>query len=105
MTVLLVVVSFVLFIAARVVNPSSSGEQVEFAQGKAKAGDAMAALPETQRLSLKNSRTIHIQGPSESIVGQLARIPSENGSIADIKTVSEVDNRAGRELLSIIGKY
>ncbi len=50
-------------------------------------------------------KTINLQGKNESIVGQMARIPLENEQITEIKSVSDIDNSAGRELLSIINKY
>lgn len=49
--------------------------------------------------------TIILQGNKESIVGRMARIPMQNEPITEIKSFSEVDNSAGRELLSIINKY
>jgi len=57
-----------------------------------------AALPE-------RPATIMLRGSSETIIGQMAKIPAENEQITEIKAVSEVDNNAGRELLSIISKY
>ena len=50
-------------------------------------------------------KTIILQGKNEAIIGQMARIPTENEQITEIKSASEVDNKAGRELLSIINKY
>lgn len=50
-------------------------------------------------------KTIILQGQNEAIIGQMARIPLENEQITEIKSASEVDNSAGRELLSIINKY
>lgn len=50
--------------------------------------------------------TITLQGDdADKIVGQLVKIPAENEHITEIKSVSEIDNNAGRELLSIISKY
>jgi len=50
-------------------------------------------------------KTIVLKGVNESIIGQMARIPLENEQITEIKSVSDIDNSAGRELLSIINKY
>ncbi|MBY0406780.1 MAG: hypothetical protein K2Q01_03750, partial [Rickettsiales bacterium] len=50
-------------------------------------------------------QTIVLQGQNEAIIGQMARIPMENEQITEIKPASDVDNGAGRELLSIINKY
>ncbi len=107
---LLVVVSVALFIGSRLSGPSSIGGDATVTVAAARlspaSGDAMASIPDIQTLNPDGtSKTIHIEGKSEAIVGQLARIPSENSNLSDIKTVSEVDNRAGRELLSIISKY
>lgn len=49
--------------------------------------------------------TIVITGKTGTIVGQMARIPSQNEQITEVKPVTEVDNRGGPDLLSIIGKY
>jgi hypothetical protein len=105
MTILLVTVSAGLFIASQMVSGSRHTDNpLAVARLEPASGDAMASIPRMHAMG-RNNKTIHIEGKSEAIVGQLARIPSENGNISDIKTVSEVDNRAGRELLSIIGKY
>jgi hypothetical protein len=50
-------------------------------------------------------KTIILQGGNDSIIGQMARIPLENEPITEIKSASDIDNHAGRELLSIINKY
>lgn len=50
-------------------------------------------------------KTIILQGGTDSIIGQMARIPLENEPITEIKSASDIDNHAGRELLSIINKY
>lgn len=49
--------------------------------------------------------TIVIKDDKQAIVGQMAKIPSQNQQITEIKSVSNVDNNIGRELLSIVGKY
>ena len=59
-----------------------------------------AALVDTRR-----GDTIILQGQNEQIIGQMARIPMENEQITEIRPASDVDNGAGRELLSIISKY
>jgi hypothetical protein len=50
-------------------------------------------------------KTIIIRDSLGGIVGQMAKIPAETEQITEIKTASDIDNRAGRELLSIISKY
>lgn len=63
--------------------------------------DAAASMA----LPPRNSQTIVLKGSEGAIIGQMARIPLENEQITEIKAVSDVDNHAGRELLSIISKY
>lgn len=53
----------------------------------------------------KQSDTIVLTDQSGTIVGQMAKIPTQHEQITEIKTLSQVDNRAGRDLLSIISKY
>lgn len=53
----------------------------------------------------RQSQAIEITSKNGGIVGQITKIPLQNEQIAGIKTVSEVDNRTGQELLGIIGKY
>jgi len=53
----------------------------------------------------KENDTIVIKDDNQTIVGQMAKIPSRNQQITEIKSVSNVDKGTGRELLSIIGKY
>lgn len=55
--------------------------------------------------TVKHRQTVVITDKNGGIIGQLARIPTQNQQMAEIKTISEIDNRAGRELLGIIGKY
>jgi hypothetical protein len=106
MGAMLVAVSLALFVATRLFSTPHVGTvTVSVAHLEPSSGDAMASIPDIQRFQSDTNQTIIIEGKSEAIVGQMAKIPSENGNIADIKTVSEVDNRAGRELLSIISKY
>jgi hypothetical protein len=64
--------------------------------------NAMAAVEPIEK---QNGNTIVISGKSGTIVGQMARIPAQNEQITEVKPVTEVDNRGGRDLLSIIGKY
>lgn len=52
-----------------------------------------------------SGQSIVIRGEHGGIIGQLARIPTQNQQMTEIKTISEIDNRAGRELLGIIGRY
>lgn len=53
----------------------------------------------------KDNKTIVIQSNNDTIVGQMAHIPAQNEQITEVKTASDIDNNAGRELLSIISKY
>ncbi|NBO19710.1 MAG: hypothetical protein EBV03_10915 [Proteobacteria bacterium] len=53
----------------------------------------------------KDGNTIVLRDHSTSIVGQMARIPLENEHITEVKPLQDVDNVAGRELLSILNKY
>lgn len=55
--------------------------------------------------TLNQGKTIVISSQGGTIVGQMAKIPAGNEQITEIKSVSNVDNRAGRELLSIVSKY
>jgi hypothetical protein len=50
-------------------------------------------------------KTIVLQGQNDAIIGQMARIPASNEQIVEIKSPQDVDNSAGRELLSILNKY
>ena len=64
-----------------------------------------AVLPDAAGDASGQKDTIILQGDADAIVGQLVKIPAENEHITEIKSVSEIDNNAGRELLSIISKY
>ena len=66
-------------------------------------GDAQAAGHGA--LVDKSNKIISLHGDSEYIIGQMAKIPAENEQITEIKAVNDIDNHAGRELLSIISKY
>lgn len=57
------------------------------------------------RPTRKVAKTIVLEGNNGTIVGQMARIPLENEQITEIKPLQDIDNVAGRELLSIINKY
>jgi hypothetical protein len=103
---LLAVASLALFIASRMITTPNATVTVAATRLEPSAGDAMAMLPQAQiEQARRKGKTIMIEGKNGTIVGQLAKIPSENGGISEISTVSDVDNRAGRELLSIISKY
>jgi hypothetical protein len=54
---------------------------------------------------VKDSNTIVLRDQTTSIIGQMARIPLENEHITEVKPLHDIDNAAGRELLSIINKY
>lgn len=70
-------------------------------------GEAQAApTPVSTYTTPDNSdTTIRLKDDSSVIVGQMARIPIENGEITEVKRINTVDNGGGRELLSIVGKY
>ncbi len=75
--------------------------------GKSPPADSdLSPIVSDAAASSENSgKTIVLQGPSGTIIGQLARIPGQTEQITEIKAVSDIDNDAGRELLSIISKY
>lgn len=64
-----------------------------------------APVVQAPSAQVNGSKTIVLQDKNDSIIGQMARIPLENEQITEIKSASDVDNSAGRELLSIINKY
>jgi hypothetical protein len=70
-------------------------------------GDAQAAtgIAGLASFSEKEEKTILLKGQTESIVGQMAKIPVQNEQITEIKAITDIDNSAGHELLSIISKY
>ena len=82
-----------------------------FAMNNARTAAPLAAVTpastpvQDQLTDDSRGKTIILQGKNEAIIGQMARIPLENEPITEIKSASEVDNSAGRELLSIINKY
>jgi hypothetical protein len=49
--------------------------------------------------------TLSFQDGRQGIVGQMAKIPAQNLPSIEVRTVTNVDNAAGRELLSIVNKY
>ena len=67
-------------------------------------GDAQAAVG-TAAPSKKASTIISLHNNSDYIVGQMTKIPVENEQITEIRPANDIDNHAGRELLSIISKY
>src|SRR5690606_32077158 len=79
MTVLLVTASAVLFVASQLVTGRHNNDNVlAVARLEPASGDAMASIPRMHDMGA-DTKTIHIEGQREAIVGQLARIPSENG--------------------------
>lgn len=66
--------------------------------GEAQAAPALPLHP-------KSGSTIRLKDHSGAIIGQMAKIPLENEQITEIKAINDIDNDAGRELLSIISKY
>lgn len=81
---------------------SGASEILSPAIGDAQAATGMKGLPESLE---KTGNTVIFHGNSDFIVGQMAKIPLENEQITEIKPVQNIDNEAGRELLSIISKY
>ena len=53
----------------------------------------------------KEADTIVITDESQAIVGQLTKIPAQNQQITGIKSVSNLDKKDGKELLSIIKSH
>lgn len=49
--------------------------------------------------------SIVINADSQTIVGQMARMPDYQAAPAEVQTMSDVDKEGNRELLSIISKY
>jgi len=71
-------------------------------------GDAQAATNMPIMASLqpdRSAKVISLTDNSGGIVGQMVKIPAENEQITEIKALRDIDNDAGRELLSIISKY
>lgn len=50
-------------------------------------------------------KAIVIKGQKEMIVGQLTKISPSSAPASEVTARSEVDNRKGRELLSIVNQY
>jgi hypothetical protein len=67
-------------------------------------GDAQAAVG-TVDSTKKANTIISLHNNSDYIVGQMTKIPVENEQITEIRAANDIDNHAGRELLSIISKY
>ena len=62
-------------------------------------GDAQAAS------AGKANKVITLHNNSDTIVGQMAKIPSQNESITEVKPANEVDKQGSRDLFSIVNKY
>lgn len=77
--------------------------EAKMAMVDAKSAPVQAVQPAAKDET--NGKTIVLQDKNDKIIGQMARIPAESEPITEIKSASEVDNNAGRELLSIINKY
>lgn len=52
----------------------------------------------------KSTQSIVISGQNGTIVGQIAKIPAQQEKGAPIDTMSNVDNTAQRDLLSVVNK-
>ena len=56
--------------------------------------------------SVKSDKTIILSSGNDVIIGQMSKIPPQpEQQVKDIKVVSDIDNRAGRDLLTIISQY
>lgn len=53
----------------------------------------------------KSSKTIILSDQGGTIVGQMAKIPAQGEQGTEVTAVTAVDNRAARDLLSILNKY
>ncbi len=82
-------------------------EETKLAMVDARTAPVKALTPagNDQMTDESQGKTIILQGKNEAIIGQMARIPAESEPITEIKSASDVDNSAGRDLLSIINKY
>ena len=80
-------------------------QQLQYGQASAHVAPEASAISASTVSDQKTDNSIVIQGQNNAIVGQLAKIPSQSQKISEIKTVSNVDNSGGRDLLSIINKY
>lgn len=61
--------------------------------------------PTTMQMVEKPDKTIIINGKDGGIVGQVTHIQPAAAEVTGIKTMTEVDNRASRDLLSVVNKY
>jgi hypothetical protein len=61
--------------------------------------------PTTMQMVEKADKTIIINGKDGGIVGQVTHIQPAAAEVTGIKTMTEVDNRASRDLLSVVNKY
>jgi len=60
----------------------------------------------SSEVSVKSDKTIVLSSGNDVIIGQMSKIPPQpEQQIKDIKVVSDIDNRAGRDLLTIISQY
>mgnify|MGYP006888296259 CR=1 FL=1 len=80
-------------------------QQLQYGQASAHVAPEANAISASTVSDQKTDNSIVIQGQNNAIVGQMAKIPSQSQKISEIKTVSNVDNSGGRDLLSIINKY
>ncbi len=53
----------------------------------------------------KSDKSIIINGKDGGIIGQMATMPTQADTAPDIKSMTDVDNRASRDLLSVVNKY
>jgi hypothetical protein len=81
---------------------SEASEMLSPPISDAQASTGVKGLPDSLE---KIGNTVIFHGNTDFIVGQMAKIPFENEQITEIKPVQNIDNEAGRELLSIISKY
>ncbi len=61
--------------------------------------------PMAAKLQENADKTIIINGKEGGIIGQVTHIEPSDEQVTAIKTMTEVDNRANRDLLSVVNKY
>jgi hypothetical protein len=105
---LLLLVAGVSLLALAISKVSSAPQQIEQAapmtEMKTAIEQAQSVEP-TPAAPAKSSDTIVIEEGNQAIIGQMARIPTQNKTATDIRTVTSLDKEDGKELLSIVNKY
>lgn len=57
------------------------------------------------KIQENTDKSIIINGKDGGIVGHVTHIKPEQQEVTGIRTMTEVDNRASRDLLSVVNKY